>query len=99
MAVQKAKFKAFFLIMSKKQFWVDNGRCKYFDFDALYQSLSDGPMTEDEKKMDEETCRKSTDFILPYFEDDRLTTKEGYNRLKNNFSSAYHREEYAAGLD
>lgn len=84
---------------NKEQFWVETERGRYFDFDALYQSLSDAPMTDVEKQMVEETWRKSTDFILPYFEDDRLTTKEGYNKLKNNYSSAYHREEYAAGLD
>ena len=92
-------FGRFFLNMSnKEQFWVDNGRCKFFDFDALYQSLSDGPMTDAEKQMVDETWRKSSDFILKYFEDDRLTTKEGFNKLENNYSLAYHREECAAGL-
>ena len=84
---------------NKEQFWIDNGRCRYFDYGALYQSLSDGPMTDDEKKMLEETWHQSPDFILACFEDDRLTTKEGYRKLNDRYSSASHREEYAAGLD
>lgn len=86
--------------MSKEQFWIkraDGGR--HFDFDALRRSLSDEPMTEAEKQMLEEIRYKSADEISNHFEDDRLTTKEGYDKLSSRFSSAYHREEYYAGLD
>lgn len=84
---------------NKQQFWKEglNG-CRSFDFEALYESLSDGPMTDAEKKMIEELWYEDSDVIIDYFEDERLTTKEAYMQIHDRHSFVYHKEEYSAGL-
>ena len=84
---------------NKQQFWKEglNGS-RFFDFKALYESLSDGPMTDAEKKMIEELWYEDSDVIIDYFEDERLTTKEAYTKIHDRHSFVYHKEEYSAGL-
>lgn len=84
---------------NKQQFWKEglNGS-RYFDFETLYESLSDGPETDAEKEMINELWFEDSDVIMNYFEDERLTTKEAYNVIRDRHSFVYHIEEGGFGL-
>lgn len=84
---------------NKQQFWKEglNGS-RYFDFESLYESLSDGPETDAEKEMINELWFEGSDVIMNYFEDERLTTKEAYNVISARHTFVYHIEECGSGL-
>lgn len=84
---------------NKQQFWKEGlDGSRYFDFESLYESLSDGPETDAEKEMINELWYEDSDVIIDYFEDERLTTKEAYTKIHDRLSFVYHKEEYSSGL-
>lgn len=69
---------------------------RYFDIEAFYASLTNDPMTQEEKDMLDKNWSGCYDDLLNCMQ--KCTTREGYDRISARATYAYHREEYAAGL-
>ena len=81
----------------ERKFWVKDDNGSHFDLEAFYASLTNDPMTQEEKKMLNENWSGCYDDLWNCMQ--KCTTREGYERINARATYAYHREEYAAGLD